>query len=58
IASAAFRYQCNYRKISTLPWSSWTECFRSKMQSVQWRWRNLSSGLYLIDQQLINIKWC
>ncbi|MCP9263493.1 hypothetical protein DINM_006772 [Dirofilaria immitis] len=57
---SAFGYyaECSYQKISSLPWSSWTKCFRSTMQSVQWRWRNLSSGLYLIDQPIINMKWC
>lgn len=59
IASAdGMRHRCNYQEISTLPWSSWTECLRSTMQSVQWRWRNLSYGLYFVDQQLINIKGC
>ncbi|KAK6106013.1 hypothetical protein QQG55_22550 [Brugia pahangi] len=59
IASAdSMRHRCNYQEISTLPWSSWTECLGSTMQSVQWRWRNLSYGLYFVDQQLINIKGC
>uniref|UniRef100_A0A915Q3Z1 Uncharacterized protein n=1 Tax=Setaria digitata TaxID=48799 RepID=A0A915Q3Z1_9BILA len=50
--------RCGMLKISTLPWNSWTECIRSRVQSAQWRWRNLSAGLYFVDQQLINIKWC
>ncbi|OZC05701.1 hypothetical protein X798_07324 [Onchocerca flexuosa] len=50
--------KCNYRKLSILPWTSWTECLRNNTQSVQWRWRNLSSGLYIVDQPFINFKWC
>ncbi|VDK84269.1 unnamed protein product [Onchocerca ochengi] len=50
--------KCNYRNLSTSPWTSWTECLRSDTQSVQWRWRNLSSGLYFVDQSFINFKWC
>ncbi|VDN04171.1 unnamed protein product [Thelazia callipaeda] len=54
------RYSSRYgvMKISSLSWNAWTNCFQNFNQSVRWRSRSVSPGLYFVDQQVFMSQRC